>query len=63
MSDRVGAASRMQSFFFSFDTGPYRRVKASRRIELGGETGGGPSRQPLILFIVRSWTDDKTEPG
>jgi hypothetical protein len=42
---------------------PYRRVKASRRIELGGETSGGPSRQPLILFIALPWTDDKTEPG
>jgi hypothetical protein len=40
-----------------------RRVKAGRRIELGGETSGGPSRQPLILFIALPWTDDKTEPG
>jgi hypothetical protein len=33
-------------FFFSFDTGSCRRVKAGRRLELGGKTRGRPSRQP-----------------
>jgi len=61
MNERFGAQDAV--ILFSFDTGPCRRVKASRRIELGGETSGGPSHQPLILFIALSWTDDKTEPG
>jgi hypothetical protein len=54
---------RMHSFFFRSTLVRDRRVKAQSRIELGGETSGGPSRQPLILFIALPWTDDKTEPG
>ncbi len=48
---------------FSFDTGPCRRAKASRRIELGGETTGGAFTPAVILFIALPWTDDKAEPG
>lgn len=32
MSERIDGARSMRSFF-SFDSGPYRRVKASRRIQ------------------------------
>jgi len=44
-SERIGFEPGC-AILFSFDTDPCRRVKACRRIELGGETSGGPSRPP-----------------
>lgn len=42
----LAALVRCALFFFSFDTGSCRRVKAGRRLELGGKTSGRPSRRP-----------------